>query len=368
MSQTLTAIARGQLAKYSAALAKTYGIPVNALNEQFNVISGPVETGLRAGLLASIEFLSMITCLDVDQIKGQVVQVGVGKLYTGRKQGGRFKGKVGVDGNNYELTETDSCASLDWATLCTWANAGNEGEFIKLVGEFVNKAFALDMLRVGWNGVSAEASTNQDENPLGEDVNKGWHQIAREWNGGSQIIKAANGQKIYFDPDGQGDYKTLDEMASDLINTTIDPLFQQDPRLVVLVGTDLVAAAQAKLYSEATKPSEQIAAQQLAKSIAGRKAYIPPFFPGNRMVVTTLDNLHIYTQRGTRNRFAGNNQDNKCFDNQYWRMEGYALGEHKAYGGFEENDVVIGANPAVVAAQAAEMEAKFNALTTGTQE
>lgn len=229
MSQTLTVQARQRLEKYSAALAKTYGIPVNALDKQFSVISGPVETGLRAGLLASVEFLSLITCMDVDQIKGQVVQVGIGKLFTGRKKDGRFNGKIGVAGNTYELTETDSCASLDWATLCVWANAGSEGEFIKLVGEFINTAFALDILRVGWNGVSAEETTDPAAHPLGEDVNKGWHQIAREWNGGSQIIKAEAGKKIYFDPDGKGDYKTLDEMASDLINTTIDPLFRQDP-------------------------------------------------------------------------------------------------------------------------------------------
>lgn len=357
MSQTLTVQAEQRLNKYCDALAKAYGIDMNKLDKQFSV-TGPVETTLRSALLASVEFLGLITCLDVDQIKGQVVQVGVGQLYTGRKKGGRFKGEVGVDGNTYELTETDSCASLSWATLCTWANAGSEGEFIKLVGEFVNTAFALDMLRVGWNGVSAADDTDPTANPLGQDVNKGWHQIAREWKGGSQIIKAAPGEKIYFDPDGKGEYKTLDEMASDLINTTIDPLFQQDPRLVVLVGTDLVAAAQAKLYSEATKPSEQIAAQQLAKSIAGRKAYIPPFFPGKRMVVTTLDNLHCYTQRGTRKRKADDNQDSKSFDNQYWRMEGYALGEHKAYGGFEEADIEIGADPAVLAAEAAAQAAQ----------
>lgn len=352
MSQNLTVHAEKSLNKFCSELAKAYQVEQPALARMFSVV-GPMETTLRKAILASVEFLGLITCLDVDQTTGQVVQVGVGQLYTGRKKGGRFKGEVGVDGNKYELKETDSCTSLSWATLCTWANAGSDGEFIKLVGEFVNTAFALDMLRVGWNGVSAADTTDPDAHPLGEDVNKGWHQIAREWNGGSQIIKAEAGKKIYFDPDGKGDYKTLDEMASDLINTTIDPLFRQDPRLVVLVGTDLVAAAQAKLYSEATKPTEQIAAQQLAKSIAGRKAYIPPFFPGNRMVVTTLDNLHCYTQRSTRKRKADDNQDSKSFDNQYWRMEGYALGEHKAYGGFEEADIMIGANPAAVAALAA---------------
>ena len=347
MSQTKTPLAEKCLNHYNTLLAKAVGVPENALAKQFSV-SEPMEMVLRSAILESTSFLGLITCLDVDQIKGQVVQVGIGKLFTGRKKNGRFNGKIGVDGNTYELTETDSCASLDWATLCVWANAGNEGEFIKLVGEFINQAFALDMLRVGWNGIDATDDTDPVANPLGEDVNKGWHQIAREWNSGSQIIKAPAGEKLYFDPDGKGDYKTLDEMASDLINTTIDPLFRQDPRLVVLVGTDLVAAAQAKLYSEATKPSEQIAAQKLAESIAGRKAYIPPFFPGKRMVVTTLDNLHLYTQRGTRNRKAEDNQDRKCFDNQYWRMEGYALGEHLAYGGFEEDDIVIGSDPAKV--------------------
>ncbi|QCG49467.1 phage major capsid protein, P2 family [Aeromonas schubertii] len=344
MSQTLTPHAMAALQTYCSQLAKAYNIPEAALSKQFSV-TGPVESNLRQALLDSLEFLKLITVLDVDQIKGQVVQVGVGALYTGRKAGGRFKRAIGVGGNTYELTETDSCAQLPWSTLCTWANAGGDGEFMRLVNEFTNKAFALDMLRVGWNGVSAEPTTDAEKHPLGQDVNTGWHQLARAWNDGSQIVKAEAGKKIHFDPDGRGHYRTLDEMASDLINTTIDPLFQQDPRLVVLVGTDLVAAAQAKLYSEATKPSEQIAAQMLAKSIAGRKAYIPPFFPGRRMVVTTLDNLHIYTQRGTRKRKADDNQDAKAFENQYWRMEGYAIGEYKAYGGFEEADIELGADP-----------------------
>jgi P2 family phage major capsid protein len=344
VSQPLTPQAEQRLNHFCSELARAYRIEQPQVGKMFSVV-GPMETTLRKAILASVEFLGMITCLDVDQVTGQVVQVGIGQLYTGRKKVGRFKGDIGVAGNNYELKETDSCASLSWATLCTWANAGNEGEFVKMVGEFVNTAFALDILRVGWNGTQAADTTDPEKYPLGEDVNKGWHQLAREWEGGRQIVKAGAGKKIHFDPDGKGDYKTLDEMASDLINTTIDPLFRQDPRLVVLVGTDLVAAAQAKLYSEATKPTEQIAAQQLAKSIAGRRAYIPPFFPGKRMVVTTLDNLHCYTQRGTRKRKADDNQDHKCFDNQYWRMEGYAIGEYLAYGGFDEADIEVGPAP-----------------------
>ncbi|MGY4028446.1 phage major capsid protein, P2 family [Aeromonas rivuli] len=344
MSQSKTPQAEKCLNHYNALLAQAFGVSETALAKQFSV-SEPMEMVLRSAILESTSFLGLITCLDVDQLTGQVVQVGASALHTGRKMDGRFRRKLGVDGNKFSLTETDSCVRLDWSTLCTWANAGNPGQFVQLVSEFTNQAFALDMLRVGFNGTHIADDSDPVKYPLGEDVNKGWQQLAREWNGGSQVVKAPVGDKLYFDPDGAGDFKTLDEMASDLINATINPLYRTDPRLVVLVGTDLVAAAQAKLYSEATKPTEQIAAQQLAKSIAGRPAYIPPYFPANGMWVTTLANLHLYTQRNTRKRKAADNDDTKGFENQYWRQEGYAIGDYEAFGSLEEADVVIGARP-----------------------
>ena len=344
MSQSKTPQAEKCLAQFSADLAKAYGVPVNALAHQFSV-SEPMEMVLRKAILESTSFLGLITCQDVDQLTGQVVQVGASALHTGRKTEGRFRRKVGVGGHKYSLTETDSCVRLDWSTLCSWANAGSPGQFAQLVADFTNQTFALDMLRVGFNGTHIADESDPEAFPLGEDVNIGWQQLARKWNGGSQVLKAAEGDKIYFDPEGQGDYKTLDQMVSDLINSTINPLYRTDPRLVVLIGTDLVAAAQAKLYGEATKPTEQIAAQQLAKSIAGRPAYIPPYFPANGLWVTTLANLHIYTQRNTRKRKAADNDETKGFENQYWRQEGYAIGVYEAFGSFEEADVMIGSSP-----------------------
>ncbi|MBU9838394.1 P2 family phage major capsid protein, partial [Rahnella aceris] len=126
-------------------------------------------------------------------------------------------------------------------------------------------------------------------------------------------------------------YKSLDAMASDLINTKIPQQFRNDPRLVVLVGSDLVAAEQYRLYQAADRPSEKIAAQMLQDSIAGRQAIIPPFMPGKRMVVTTLANLHIYTQRNTRQRKAEFVEDRKQYENKYLRNEGYAVEEMELY-------------------------------------
>lgn len=242
-----------------------------------------------------------------------------------------------MDGNDYSLVETDSCAALRWDLLSVWANAGKEeNEFFNLVQAFTTQAFALDMLRIGFNGQSRAKTTDPEANPNGEDVNIGWHERMKTLLGGNQIMT----DKVVLDE--AGDYKSLDAMASDLINAKIPAQFRNDPRLVVLVGADLVAAEQYRLYQAADRPTEKIAAQMLGSTIAGRKAIIPPFMPGKRMVVTPLSNLHIYTQRNTRQRKARFEDDRKQFENSYLRNEGYAIEVPELYAAIDESAVTIG--------------------------
>ena len=64
--------------------------------------------------------------------------------------------------------------------------------------------------------------------------------------------------------------------------------------------------------------------------------------PGKRMVVTPLSNLHIYTQRGTRQRKAEFVEDRKQYENKYLRNEGYAVEYPEMYAAFDESAVTIG--------------------------
>ena len=333
----LNQTASANLNQYAQQLAKAYGV---TSSEKLFSISGPKETQLRQAILESEAFLKRITVVDVDQIVGQVVDVGALGLHTGRKADSRFNKKADIRGNTYQLKETDSCCAITWDTLSVWANSGSAGEFMKLLNNSANIAFALDMLRVGFNGISAAATTDPDTNTNGEDVNIGWQQIIAT-KSPDQICNL----DVYLDYAGGGDYKTLDAMASDLINNYIPAQFRSHPGLTVLVGADLVAEESARIYDNADKPSEKKAAQQLPFSIAGRPAVVPPFFPGKRMVVTILTNLHIYTQKGTRHRKAEHVEDRKTFENTYLRWEGYAVGNHKCYAGFNEAKVHIGADP-----------------------
>ncbi|HHU0725821.1 MULTISPECIES: phage major capsid protein, P2 family [Serratia] len=324
--------AREFLQKYSAGLAEAYG---QENVERYFSLTDPKETQLRAALLESVDFLSMITVADVDQLTGQVVNVGNPGIFTGRKEGGRFIRKTGIDGLEYKLAETDSGAALTWAMLSVWANAGDENEFFQRMQEFTNQSFALDMLRIGFNGKSVAKTSDPEKNPNGEDVNIGWQQFVKNYDENQIITDAVS-------LGAGGDYVSLDAMASDLINSKIPAQFRNDPRLTVLVGADLVAAEQHRLYQAADRPTEKIAAQMLGTSIAGRPAIVPPFMPGKRMVVTPLSNLHIYTQRRTRERKAEFVEDRKQYENKYLRNEGYAVEYPEMYAAFDESAVTIG--------------------------
>jgi len=60
------------------------------------------------------------------------------------------------------------------------------------------------------------------------------------------------------------------------------------------------------------------------------------------MTVTTLSNLHIYTQRNTRQRKAEFVEDRKQFENKYLRNEGYAVEYPELYASFDESAVTVG--------------------------
>jgi P2 family phage major capsid protein len=339
----LTTIALSCLLAYSQNMAKGY--QTADVSKQF-AVTGPMETKLRAAILDSVEFLRLITAMPVDQITGQVVNVGNNTIATGRHATQRFTSGQSQDGHTYNLKETDSCAYVTWATLATWANAGSEREFMQLMSQNATQRFALDILRVGFNGTSVAATTDPVANPLGQDVNKGWHQLVKE-NAPDQVMT----DEIYFNPDATGDlkdgeYKTLDAIVTEIRLTLIPEQLRNDPRLVVLVGSDLIAAAQIKLMNQADKPTERVAAQMMDKSIGGLRAYTPPFFPGKRIVVTMLSNLHVYTQKGTSSRKSENVEDRKRWEDKYWRYEGYAVEEYLAYGAVDEAAMNIGPAPA----------------------
>ncbi|MFT7680638.1 MAG: P2 family phage major capsid protein [Moritella dasanensis] len=334
-----SALASSFLEKYSIAVATAAGVP--DATKQF-AIAPPMETKLRQAIMHADSFLKMISVIPVDQIKGRVIDVGTGGLLTGRSKTGRFSATLGNAENTYELTETDSGAAVAWSTLTQWANSGTAGEFIKLMNNAITRNFALDMLRIGFNGISIAETTDPETYPLGQDVNKGWLQLAKE-KAAAQVLASAK-----LDPTGAtaDSYKNLDSLVNDLLNSTINEVHQGSPDLVVLIGRDLVAAEQHRLLEAASTPTEHKAAQTLAKTVAGLTAYTPPFFPATQVWITTLKNLQTLTQKGTQWRKSRNEEDRKQYETSYLRMEGYAVGDYDKFAAIETVEIVEPVAPA----------------------
>ncbi|MDQ2216387.1 phage major capsid protein, P2 family [Vibrio parahaemolyticus] len=329
----LNAISTQYLQEFSATMLTSAG--ASAGQNMFN-LTPPMETKLRQAIMQSDAFLGMIAMLPVQQIKGQVVDVGNDGLSTGRGNNERFSVEVGQSGNTYELVKTDSGAHILWETMTQWANSGSKNEWLKMMQNAISRRFALDILRVGFNGTSAAAVTDPVANPLGQDVNKGWLTIAKDKKA-SQVLASAQ-----LDPTGAtaDSYKNLDSLVQDLINTTIAPEHRQDPDLIVMVGSNLVAAEQHRLLEAANTPTEHKAAQQLAKTIAGKQAYTPPFFPADMVWVTNTKNLQVLTQEGTQWRKQKNDEDTLRFKQNHIRMEGYAIGNLNKFAAIEAVTVV----------------------------
>ncbi|WP_145556568.1 P2 family phage major capsid protein [Yersinia canariae] len=298
-------------------------------------ISEPAENQLRVSMLESGWMVNNITLLDVDTPQGQNIEIGESGLHTGRSIEGRFNRELKIEGSDYSLADTDSCASLSYERMAAIANVGGIGHFTQTVSDFFATAVSLDMLRVGLNGQRIAYPTDPIACPKGEDVNIGWHAIAKEFNGGSQVL--TDGFTI---GDG-GDFAHLDALANHLITEKIPEAYREDPRLVVMIGAELAAAERLRLFNTADRPSDVAAAQMLMSSVAGRFAFVPPFMPGKRLAVTTLSNLHIYTQKGSR-RFRAEFVDDRCvYEHSYWRNEGYALGNGFLYAAADESAVSL---------------------------
>lgn len=58
-------------------------------------------------------------------------------------------------------------------------------------------------------------TTDPETYKNGEDVNVGWHKIAKDWDGGKQVITEA------VTLDDKGDFRSLDAMAQEIVNTCI---------------------------------------------------------------------------------------------------------------------------------------------------
>ncbi len=105
-------------------------------NRRF-ALSEPTENILRTSILESGWLIKNITLRDVNAVSGNAVNIGASELYTGRVDGGRFHKKMAINGTEFFLTETDTCARISYSDMSHIYHTGVPDEFEKTVESFL---------------------------------------------------------------------------------------------------------------------------------------------------------------------------------------------------------------------------------------
>ncbi len=293
-------------------------------------VAPAVEQVLEEKIQQESDFLSRINFELVVQQEGDKVGVNATRTIAGRTNTAAGNRRTPTDPTDtsdegrYRCEKTDFDTAIKYSKLDAWRH---KPEFQTLVQTVILKQQGRDRIMIGWNGTSVAVQTDRDANPLLQDVNKGWlfkirtFAPARVLNDGDLTVytNGANNpgvKAIYVHDAGDlfdgtnaatadADYVNLDALVKDATEL-LDEWHRDDTDLVVVLGRDLVQDKYFPIINAAANTATEIEARdrilESAKQIGGKKAISVPFFPANALLITSLDNLSIYAQEGTRRR------------------------------------------------------------------
>lgn len=282
-------------------------------------VAPAVEQTLEEKIQTSSDFLSRIGLVTVAQQEGDKVGIGVTRPLASRTNTAAGNRRTPsdptdtADNGRYRCEQTNFDHAIRYAKFDAWRH---KPEFQTIVRDVIVKQQGRDRIMIGWHGTSVAVNTDRAVNPMLQDVNKGWlYKIrnfapARVLNDGELTTGAADATKaIYVNsagtPDQDVDFVTLDALAFDAIEL-VDEWHRDDTDLVTIVGRDLVNDKYFNIVNAAANTPTEIEARDRilasTKQIGGKPAVRVPFFPANAMLITSLDNLAIYVQEGTRRR------------------------------------------------------------------
>ena len=345
---------------------------------KFNV-SPVVEQRLESRMAETSEFLQAINVIPVIDQSEQTVGLGTTRTMAGRTDtsGGTKRNPTDPTGsaetNTYFCRKTDFDWSMQYALLDAWRH---RPEFETLMRDAILRQQARDRIMIGWNGTSAAAQTDRVANPLLQDVNIGWLQnirtraAAQVFNDGALTVKAdgtnnAALKKIYVKPGVElfdanaaynvvggsahavADYSSLDALVLDA-KRLLPEWHRGRTDLVVIVGHDLVDEKYFTIAQQTGATATEVEATdrllRSEKQLGGLPAVRVPFFPANAILITTLKNLSIYWQEGTRRRFLKDEPESNRIANYESVNEDYVVEDYELVALVE--NIVIGGAPA----------------------
>ncbi len=304
---------------------------ISDVGEKFTV-EPSVQQRLETNLQESSDFLSQINMVGVSEQMGQRLGLGVSGPIASRTNTNdkerATRDVTTLSEDDYLCLQTNFDTHISYAQLDAWAKFP---DFQTRVRDIILQRQALDRIMIGWNGIRADKTTDLVANPRLQDVNIGWLQKYREHASKRVMSSGKEAGKITIGVGG--DYANIDALVMDAINELIEPWYQDDPSLVVLVGRKLLHDKYFPLIQKYDQPTESRALDMMVsqRRIGGQQANKVPFMLDNGLFITSLSNLSLYWQEGSRRRVVVDNPkrdriENFESSNDTYVVEDYGFG------------------------------------------
>lgn len=323
--------------QFMTRLAELNGVETDDMNKKFTVEPSVTQT-LMTRVQESSEFLTRINIVPVSEMKGEKIGVGVsGSIASVTDTAGGDERETAdfaaLDESGYECVQVNYDFHIRYNTLDLWARYE---DFQARLRDAIVKRQALDRIMIGFNGVTRAKTSNRQKFPMLQDVAVGWlqkyrnHAPERVMNNVTDDAGVVVSEKIRVGK--HGDYASLDALVMDATNTLIEPWYQEDPELVVIVGRQLLADKYFPIVNQSQANTEQLAADLIVsqKRIGNLPAVRVPYFPANALMITRTDNLSIYWQEGTHRRLIDEVPKRDRIENYESVNEDYVIEDYAA--------------------------------------
>jgi len=346
--------------QFMTRLAELNGVETDDMNKKFTVEPSVTQT-LMSRVQESSDFLTRINIVPVSEMKGEKIGIGVsGSIASVTDTTGGDERETAdfaaLDEQGYECVQVNYDFHIRYNTLDLWARYE---DFQARLRDAIVKRQSLDRIMIGFNGVTRAKTSNRAKFPMLQDVAVGWLQKYRndapervmskitEEDGTVVSAKIRVGKN--------GDYANLDALVMDATNTLIEPWYQEDPELVVIVGRQLLADKYFPIVNQSQANTEQLAADLIVsqKRIGNLPAVRVPYFPANALMITRPDNLSIYWQEGTHRRLIDEVPKRDRIENYESINEDYVIEDYAAGCLVENIEVGEFAAPAATTQEAA---------------
>jgi P2 family phage major capsid protein len=306
----------------------------------------PIQTNFEVAQGERIDFFDKITRLPVTEPSGQKIGLSVNKPLASRtdteieERSTRFMGEL--SGDKYTCQKTNFDHHFSYKLLDTLASFPDFGE--RYASKIVEQV-ARDRLMIGWHGETAAVKTNLVEHPNLEDVNEGWFAKVRLHAPARMLGLGSDGERNtdVFKVGEGGDYKTLDALVFDVVNSLLDSWHQDSEDLVLLIGREIWVNHGLSILNHSTLPTERAALSSwfADKAVAGLPTVKPPFFPKRGVVVTSYENLALYYQQGALRRTVIDNPKRDRVEEYISSNDAYVVEDYGKFGGVVDGAIQL---------------------------